>query len=285
MILIDANNVGFRALYKLINLSYEEKPTGVIFGFLRSMQKLASEFNDRNLVFCWDSKTSIRKEVYPGYKNSRSPENLTEDLLYNRKIGYYQFDILREEILPKLGFKNNFSQEGIEADDIIARITIDWAGKGKRIQKLIISSDTDLYQLLPYVDGIYSPGKKQIITESSFTEQYGVSPHQWPTVKAITGDSSDNIIGIKGIGVKTACKFILGRPVGKSGKIIETNWEMVKENEKLIRLPYPLTKSEIVQFFPFRFDWAYFDYMCQQYYLQFFQKKENYQKWRETFGD
>src|SRR5574337_1275164 len=123
-ILIDANALAHKARHTLGELTTETMRVGIIFGFLLQIQKLAKDNDTTDIIFCWDSNTSKRQKLFPEYKEARrtmkaekTPEEKEED-----KLAYAQFDILYDEVLPLLGFTNNYKIEGYEADDLIASI-------------------------------------------------------------------------------------------------------------------------------------------------------------------
>lgn len=165
--------------------------------------------------------------MYPEYKASRkadeefSPE---EWEIFNKCKSR-----TRKTILPEIGFINNFMQSGYEADDLIAK-AID-----NHYQNIIVSNDHDLYQLLSYSTEIYHPMKKVHYTYANFIADYGIEPYEWVNFKAIKGDSSDNIPGIKGIGEKRALQII------KRGAFKETSaayFDLINLNTKLMELPF-----------------------------------------------
>ncbi len=179
MIIIDSNFLCYRELYKIPYLSYEEKPTNVVYGFLRGILKFVKDIGEGPFVFVWDSKTSFRREAFFGYKKrepSKDPK-IQEAL----KIGLPQFTEIREEVLPDLGFSNIFFQEGIEADDIIASIV-----KNKKLWNFyphftIVSSDNDLFQLLSKRVSMFN--YKEKFTSEWFEKTYLIRPFKWAEAK------------------------------------------------------------------------------------------------------
>lgn len=266
-------------MFKLGNLSYEEKATGVLFGFLNSIFQLAKRFDTKDFVFCWDSKTSFRKNIYPQYKENRI-KNLTEDEKFERTICYEQFEELKKEILPKIGFVNTFYQKGIEADDIMAKLVFDYPEE----DWIIVSSDNDLWQLLHHIVAIYQPDKKKFYTATDFEKEWGIQPSRWADVKAIAGDNTDGVIGVKSIGLKTAVRIIRGEPISARIKsLLENNTDTISLNKKLVTLPFPKTESEIL--LKSKFDFKEFDKVCYNNNFSYFQKKENYLQLRKIFGE
>jgi len=224
-IIIDANNIAHRA--KHVNGSLDD---GIIFGFLNQVLTLSKILDCPNFIFCWDSRQSYRKILYPEYKANRVKNNLTDEDF----DAFQQFKRLQSEILFSLGFKNVFMQIGYEADDLLAVIV-----KNFPREYIIVSSDEDLYQLLGYAS-IYQPIKKKIVTQGSFEREYCITPSEWPTVKALAGCSSDNVIGMAGVGEKTAIKFLNKtlKPGKTFDKVSSEHKSMIEKNLPLVKLPF-----------------------------------------------
>jgi 5'-3' exonuclease len=214
------------------NLSYEDKATGIIFGFLDYLLYIANRFGSVDFVFTWDSTASDRKEIYPPYKERgiRSMEDKELD-----DISYPQFLILRTEILPLLGFHASYIQTGKEADDLIASLTIN----SPEEQICIISSDQDLYQLLTPNVGMFSIRRKAMYTYDNFKSEFGIEPNQWSEVKALAGCKTDCIGNISGIGEKTAIQYLTDtlKTTSKAYQAIKDNLDIYRRNLPLVRLP------------------------------------------------
>ena len=275
VLVIDSNYIAHRVFFKMGNLSYNEKMTGIIFGFLRSVLDLHERFKPSEIAFCWDSTKSYRKVLYPDYKGNRGSVDRTEEEIQDRNVAYYQFDELQEDILPRLGFVNIFSQNGIEADDLIAQIVIDHFVDKRHI---IVSSDNDLFQLLDVAD-MFFVDKKALFTKADFENLWGISPADWLEVKAMAGDTSDNVPGLKGVGHKTAIKYLNGSQRSmKMVQLVEENTALIEMNRQLMRVPHPKTKPIIIR--ESIFNIVEFEKVCLENGLQFFLKKEQYAKWK-----
>lgn len=236
ILLIDANYLGHRARYTTGLLSYKDRPTGVIFGFLNQLFTLAKKTVPDEIVFVWDSRKSFRKEAYPFYKEkskSHNGEGPDRELL----DAFKQFQQLKKDILPQLGFTNNFMQSGYEADDLIASIVQE---NTIHSEYIVATSDDDLLQLLDYCR-IYNLGKDKYITKQQFVEDYGIEPYQWVEVKKIAGCSSDNVPGVQGVGEKTAIKYLRKKlhPKTKTYSVIQASNDIIERNEWLVNLPLP----------------------------------------------
>lgn len=243
MILLDSSGLFHAAKYTTGHLTYESVTTGVIFGFLRRVLSIGITNNDPQLVFCWDSRRSHRKREYPEYKANRKYEDQTEEEKELNNMAFEQLDRLRTEIIPRLGFSNSFMQNGVEADDIMAKIAFT-APREPGEKPLIVSSDEDMLQCLWAAD-IYSPSKDIYITEDDFQATYGIESKQWWEVKSIAGCKTDNVKGVVGVGEKTAAKILSGKL--KKGKLFDKVWSeegvaISLRNRPLVELPHRRTR-------------------------------------------
>ncbi|WP_281950587.1 DNA polymerase I [Nitrosophilus kaiyonis] len=196
--IIDTFGFFFRNYYALPPLKSKKGfPTGLLTGFINFIYNLSSEHKSDYLLFALDSEgPSFRNKIDKNYKAQR-PE-APQELLMQLPVAI--------EWIKKMGFKQ-LMKEGYEADDIIASIVK--CAKEKNIKVRIVSHDKDLYQLID--DGkvvIYDPIKKEEIDEEKAKRKFGVEPKYIKDFLALTGDSADNIPGVKGIGPKTAAKLI-----------------------------------------------------------------------------
>lgn len=240
-LLLDCNYLAHRAKYVFGDLSYKGSVTGVVYGFLKEIITLTQRFQTEDLLFCWDSKESKRKEIYLPYKAKRHSKELTkEEKLFDNEF-HRQIELLKYEYLHRIGYVNIFELEGFEADDIIAYFCKENSDKYPDDEIIIITADQDLYQCLRPNVSWYNPKTKKTITYKKFIKEYGITPKQWIKVKAIAGCSSDNVEGIRGVGEKTAIKFLKGE-LKKDSKVyneISNNWkEIVLRNRKLVELPF-----------------------------------------------
>ncbi len=227
-------------------LSYDNKPTGVIYGFLKTVSALQDSFNTNHVIFCWDSKTNKREEIYPAYKQNRRNKykDLTEEEIELEKEFRFQMGNLRRIYLPEIGYKNTFIQKGYESDDIIARICHNLPNGDEAI---IVSSDKDLYQLISGNVSFYNPSGMKILTLQGFVKKYGIKPFEWRMVKAIAGCPTDGVAGVIGVGEKTAIKYLRGELKNTSKIFIritsQAGMDIYKRNRKLVILPFKGTKT------------------------------------------
>jgi DNA polymerase-1 len=277
IILIDANSICHAAKHSMGDLSWEEKKVGVIFGFLRQLLSLAKKFESNRFIFAWDTRSSVRSQFYPGYKGRRKKDKTPEEKELDN-IAYDQFNILRDEVLPEIGFLNSFWQEGYEADDVIASIV--HCNKKEKI--VIISTDEDLYQLLSENVTMYSIRKKQEYTLHNLWKDCHIPPQDWADVKAIAGCSSDDVPGIVGVGEKTACKYLNRQlsVIHKTYRSIKEGKELIERNLKLVTLPYPGTDKIVIKE-DNKLSLNGFLNVCNRYGFASFMYKDNLNQWKE----
>lgn len=276
-IILDCHSVGWTSAYAMTGLQHEGQDTNVIFGFFKTLLD-ADRFIETpaTVIFCWDSHQSRRKMLFPGYKAGRQEKVYDAKDEAIRKSTMQQIFLIRDEIVPQLGFNNSFLKTGFEADDIVACV----ANMELFDEQLIISTDNDLLQLLSDKTSIYSPKTSAYTTKQSFTDKYEIPPSKWAAVKAMAGCSSDDVPGISGVGEKGAIDFILNRlPIGKKLEKIEKGLRTPEylRDRRLVTLPYAPLEFDIVQ------DniraRAFFD-MCKQYNLLSFMRKATQNRWR-----
>ena len=203
LILIDGNNLMFRSYYATAytgNMMKNSKgvPTNALFGFVNMMNKIISEENPSYMAVAFDIGKNFRKEEYDFYKEGRidTPEELK-----------LQMPIARE-ILDKMGIKH-FELAPYEADDIVGTI-VKMTEADKDFASVIVSSDKDLLQLISDETEVKLLKQNGFIryNHKAFVDDYGIEPIKMIDLKALMGDQSDNIPGVKGIGEKTALKLL-----------------------------------------------------------------------------
>jgi DNA polymerase-1 len=197
LILIDGSGYIFRAYHALPPMSRPDgTPVNAVYGFTSMLLKLVddSEADWLGVIFDTARKT-FRTEIFPQYKANRPPP--PDDLIP-------QFSLIREAVsaigLPQAEL------EGFEADDLIATYSKKAAADGHRVT--IVSSDKDLMQLIDDNISMMDPMKNTPISYAEVQKRFGVHPNRVVDVQALAGDSTDNVPGVPGIGVKTAAELI-----------------------------------------------------------------------------
>ncbi|HET6864241.1 MAG TPA: DNA polymerase I, partial [Candidatus Saccharimonadales bacterium] len=177
-------------------------PTGGVFGFATMALELIKKLQPDYVCVAWDKpKTNIRArlKVYPDYKAGRAPA--PPDF-------YTQIPILHD-LLKAFGWPL-YELDDYEADDIMGTLSVQAEKKG--LETLLITSDLDVLQLINHRVKVYALKKGFSNIEEyhpeSFEEKYGLKPEQFLDLKALKGDSSDNIPGVPGVGEKTAIKLL-----------------------------------------------------------------------------
>jgi len=203
--LVDGSGYIFRAYYALPPLSRKSDglPTGAVSGFCSMLFKLLedarsddSKNKPTHFAVIFDSaRKNFRNEIYSDYKANRAeaPDDLAP-----------QFEYIRKSVeafnLPSIELLN------YEADDLIATYAKKITEAGGKVT--VISSDKDLMQLVSNKVRLFDPMKSKVIGEKEVLEKFGVKPNQVIDVQSLAGDSSDNVPGVPGIGIKTAAELI-----------------------------------------------------------------------------
>jgi 5'-3' exonuclease len=238
-LVLDVYNLAYRAFYTSGHLSHGGNPTGTLYGMFRDLIKLQDDFGTHLCAFAFDLGKGKREQEFPWYKANRRRQG-EKILMEGISEMKQQVERLRRVYLERLGYPNVLYQDGYEADDIIASVC-DCLPINDEV--VIVSADEDMFQLLRKNRVcVYSPKTKKVWTKENFTNEYGIKPIQWPVVKALAGCSSDNIKGMKGIGEKTAIKWIRGETIRQESEILE--FVKTKEfNDYLhcVCIPYPET--------------------------------------------
>ena len=206
-LIIDSLNLFTRHFIANPTISANGEHVGGIVGFLKAIQLLSERFIPENIYVIWEGGgSSRRRSIKSSYKNSRRPQKLNRfysneeipDTVENRN---WQIASLIK-LLNLAGISQLYVSD-CEADDIIGFLCLN---KFKSENKVIISSDKDLYQLIDEKTLQWSPGQKKIINSECVREKFGVYPKDFCLVRSFVGDVSDNLPGIKGAGFKSLVK-------------------------------------------------------------------------------
>lgn len=203
VILVDGNNLLFRSYYATAyqgNFMKNSKgfPTNALYGFVNMINKIINEEKPEYMLVAFDKGKTFRHDKYEDYKAGRieMPTELKQ-----------QFP-LAKEILTNLGIKW-FEIDNYEADDIVGTLA-KMIDEAEDYKGLIVSSDKDLLQLISdkVVMKLLKSKDYIMMTKETFFDIYGLTPDKMIDIKALQGDASDNIPGVKGIGEKTALKLL-----------------------------------------------------------------------------
>ena len=195
--LVDGSGYIFRAFHALPPMtSPDGTPVNAVYGFSNMLAKLIEDADASHLAVIFDTaRVTFRTEIYGAYKANRPPP--PDELIP-------QFDLIREATraynVPCI------EMPGFEADDLIATFARMAAAQGRDV--VIVSSDKDLMQLVDDRITMLDPVKNRRIGRAEVIERFGVGPEKVIEVQSLAGDSTDNVPGVPGIGVKTAAELI-----------------------------------------------------------------------------
>ncbi|MED4728661.1 5'-3' exonuclease H3TH domain-containing protein [Aneurinibacillus migulanus] len=216
LLIIDGQNLLSRAYYATASGSYSKKtektpyimrrsdgtPTNAIHTFIEMLFNMLRNINPSALLIAWDAvrSTTFRRGIYPGYKASRDKLEKPAELKEQEPL---MWELLNDMGIPQL------CARGYEADDIIGTFARRWVTETEG-EVYISSNDRDLFQLLHERVHILRKDKGQDVkyTIESLKEQYGLKPHQIVDLKALVGDTSDDIPGVRGVGETKAPQMI-----------------------------------------------------------------------------
>ena len=204
VLIIDGMNTLIRSFSLIKSMNPDGSHIGGMVGFLRSLGYLVRTFDPTRVIVVWDGKggSGNRQNIDPNYKAQRANSRITHWGLYDTKEQetealvaqlYRVIDYI--ECLPI----HQVMMEKLEADDIIAFM----AKQAKKGKMTIVSSDKDFLQLINKNVEVYAPIKKKVYTYENVKEEIKVLPENYNVVKALLGDNSDNLKGVKGLGIKT----------------------------------------------------------------------------------
>jgi len=212
IIVFDGLNAFIRAFGATPSTNEDGEHIGGITGFLFSIGKAVRDFKPSRCVIVFDGRggSARRKKIYGDYKGNRANKTRL------RRHDHQQFatiedeqEAMRWQFSRLVSYLDNLpitflSIDGIEADDTIAYIAQMYEDKSKKVT--IVSTDRDFYQLISPKLQVWSPIKKKMYDENILLEEFGVHPNNYVIYRTFTGDASDNIPGVDGIGPKTILK-------------------------------------------------------------------------------
>jgi 5'-3' exonuclease len=207
ILIVDSTNNFLRNYAVVPTLTRNGAPNGGVYGFLNSLRYFIRIIKPNKVILVWDGEggSKKRRAIMKEYKKGRKPARLNRNFEHEfenveenktqqrRRIGQYLSDLPVTQIIV----------DDIEADDVIGYLTMS-ANDGR---KVIVSSDKDFYQLLSEKTIIFSPIKKKFITSGDVIKEFKIHPVNFALARAIIGDNSDNLKGIKGVGFKTVFKY------------------------------------------------------------------------------
>lgn len=238
VVLVDGNNMLY-CQTAAAKLNSKGRPTQGIVGVMKELRAILDRYHPDSLMVVWDgSRSRKRMEIFPEYKGNRDDKTPQEQALFEEFL--YQKPIVRQAVLD-LGL---CSIEGpsVEADDVIAIFTDAFVESGQEV--VIVSSDKDFFQLLgPHVR-VFKPTQKEPreITVEALKDMWGVIPGQWLDLRAVVGDKSDNIDGVKGVAEKTMAVILK-----KYGSLSEFWLKGTPSGKREMLLAEPMAKSIVAR--------------------------------------
>jgi DNA polymerase-1 len=248
LIVIDSNALLHRAFHALPPLATKDgQPTGAVYGFLLTLFKAIKDLNPDYIVACFDTKAkTFRHEKFEQYKAQRpvTPSEIISQIPVAKEV-------LEAFSIPV------FAKDGFEADDLIATICKLAPEQNRNLEIFILTGDLDNLQLVNEKIKVYTLGrgiKDTIIYDTNkVIERFGVKPEQMVDFKALTGDPSDNIKGVEGIGKKTAAEIIqkydtiknLYQELSTDTAVLKPKVkEALKQNKESALMSYELAKMD-----------------------------------------
>ena len=234
VVIIDAYNLFTRHYVAHPGMSKNGEQIGGVVGFFNNTLKIVERSNPEAVYVIWEAGGSKRKrQLYSEYKTGSRPASLNRyyddlpDTLQNRN---YQIKTLID-LLSKFPVTQIYIEDA-EADDAIGYLS---KYKLKQKNKIIVSSDHDFYQLIDKDLVIWSPTLKSFVGTEKVIQRFGIHPNNFCLAKSISGDSSDNIPGVKGVSYKTLSKYF-PRFLNEDDYLIDEFFDDVKELKKIKKL-------------------------------------------------
>ena len=214
VLIIDGMNTFIRSFAAIPTMDENGNHIGGVTGFLKSVGYVIRKFKPSRVYVIFDGKggSKRRREIYPDYKSGRKP--LTRlNRTYDMTTEQDEQDLMRYELvivakaLMKLPI-TTITLDYVEADDIISYIAQHVVENGG--ESIIYSTDKDFLQLVGDGIKVWNPVRKKTYIPETVLEDYTIHPNNFLLYRALTGDISDNLPGIKGLGMKTLLKFMPG---------------------------------------------------------------------------
>lgn len=209
VLLIDAMNLFVRSFCAYPTMSVHGYQMGGTIGFLKTLTRICNDVSPTQVIICWEGGGSTkRRGIYSEYKMNRKPEKLNrfyeDDIPESSKNRSHQIQVLLA--LMKHTPIYQVYAANTEGDDVIAYLA---KGRYKNLNKIIVSSDKDMYQLLDDpTTRIYNLHKKTYVLADDVYEEFKVLASNFALAKTLCGDPSDNIPGVKGLGYKSLVRRI-----------------------------------------------------------------------------
>lgn len=207
ILIIDSMNLFVRAHAAYPSMSTHGYQMGGTIGFLKTLKRLVTELSPSVVYVVWEGGgSSRRRALFSEYKMNRKPEKLNrfyEDDIPDTEENKKHQLLTLVEMMKGVPVCQLYTSD-CEADDVVAYLC---RQKFRGVEKVVASSDKDMYQLLDDKTRVYSFHKKTYVTVDDVTKEFNIHAKNFALAKAVCGDTSDNIDGVKGIGFKTLAKL------------------------------------------------------------------------------
>ena len=262
VLIVDSMNTFIRSFAMLQAMNPQGHHTGGLVGFLRSIGFLMRTIDPTRIICVFDGQasSSSRKNINPDYKANRNIKRITNWELFDDKEDEYASMTMQMhrlvEYLQCLPI-TLISIDKVEADDTISYLAQKFGANNKKVT--IVSSDKDFLQIVDDNIEVYSPIKKKTYNKQDIQDEIGLIPNNYLIMKALLGDNSDNLTGVKGLGPKTLLKEFPGLIDDPSFELqdiyniceqklqtkkifagIIYDWEKLKTNYELLNLLEPV---------------------------------------------
>ena len=248
LLIIDAQNMFIRNYVLSPAMDLNGNPIGGVAGFLKSLQKEIRETNPDQVIVCWEGPggSAKRRSVNKNYKVGRKAPRLNREFqmtsVEEEKVNKLNQQLRVVEYLEQM-LVVQLSLKGQEADDIIAWLCCN--NQYKDWSKIIVSSDKDFIQLCDDKTILYRPVAKEILNKNRVIEKFGIHPNNFALARSLVGDASDNIKGVKGVGLKTVAKRLPFLAEEKSYSVKDV-LSFSRENEKTAKVFQKILEEESV---------------------------------------
>lgn len=285
-VLIDVSYLAYRAHFGNTELNWEDLRTEILFGFWEQLRSICLNpmVRSNRVIACCDSRSSLRRQAFSGYKQSRR-EDMTFEEREEKRIIHDQVRLLRDEVLPAVGILV-LHQRGLEADDMMAQVVSQMDSRRHPEPIILVTADGDLWQCINSFTTWFDPARDRWYDVDTFIDKKGIHPCLWGNVKCLAGCSSDTVPGIPGVGEKTAVKYLKDELPSRY-KVYQAirspeGQEVAGWNFDLVVLPHPETRRVPIRNPEYRTE--EFFAMCERYGFLSYLREPMKSTWEDFFS-
>lgn len=286
-VFLDVSYLAYRAHFGNPDLQWEDLRTEILYGFWEQLRVICNHdmIQSTRVVACCDSRSSLRKKAFPGYKAGRR-EELTFEEREERRIIHDQVRLLRDTVLPEVGIPV-LHQLGLESDDVMAQAVRQLGDQKSPEPSILVTADGDLWQCINETTTWMDPARDRLYDIPSFKAKKGIDPRLWGSVKCLAGCTSDAIPGIPRVGEVTAIKYLLNQlpTTHKTYQAIKSpeGQEIYRRNYDLVMLPHSATKP--VPLVNPEYRTGAFFAMCERYGFLSYLRQPAKGEWERFFNE